>query len=257
MYRGYFSVRLTDAFGYFAALQNVYPPYFDDIQDVCRSRLNESKTAGNGTAKIATLSQSDSEFANNNWDEDMARCEKLRERGGDFVVDYLSDRLRENGCVISINCSCCEYESSGRFLPTPPITVYTGEYPLRKLIGHITVCVNNSPNILRTMVHELIHANQFCRDFKGPPGQECYDSLRMEMEAYYCANQCTHDDNGNEITDPDILAIRCAKAAVRSACPRFCPTLGKDTIGRALSWFKERHANKELCKFKPDTRPTF
>jgi len=108
---------------------------------------------------------------------------------------------------------------------------------------YITLCWNtycadeNNSRITTVLIHELTHALQRC----GRHGRRnCEWDIKMEIEAYKCANQCT-DFNS------------CLHAALGSACAQVCqPTDISNLYGPISDWFNDRLEKGKLCKFPRD-----
>jgi len=109
----------------------------------------------------------------------------------------------------------------------------------------IVICVKHSVGVgtyeySQTLAHELTHALQRCNN---KDGKGCRDSLKREMEAYYCGRE--------DIAFGDLYSD-----AVRSSCgtdPSKCtPDEVQNLYQEMQEWFNKEKDN--FCKFprKPD-----
>jgi hypothetical protein len=145
-----------------------------------------------------------------------------------FVVKDILSQFGKNCPLPPVRCEECG-GAGGWYDDTP----------------EIVICVKHSPGVgtyeySQTLAHELTHALQRCnnKDAKG-----CRDSLKREMEAYYCGRE--------DIAFGDLYSD-----AVRSSCgtdPSKCtPDEVQNLHQELLAWFNKEKEN--FCKFprKPD-----
>lgn len=127
-----------------------------------------------------------------------------------------------------IKCVCCANSliNGVRIMPPGP----------GRIRPEIYVCFNNAKSIKEVVRHEFTHAIQECGG-RPPAKGKCRNSLQMEMEAYYCAHQCTS-------------FISCLKRALGSSCAaRHCDVeeITDKFIWQSKAWFDRTKAS--FCKF--------
>lgn len=142
-----------------------------------------------------------------------------------------------------IVCRCCEwYEKNGEV-----VGKRFGSYNPNPVMRDVTVCWNNYMNpqgpqqsLDRGLAHELTHALQKCKNYPGG----CGGSLKKEIEARICANDCRGFDD-------------CLMQALQSSCGKHCMKAYEVATEFAgiRAWYqnKEKKGKKSggFCQFYP------
>ena len=147
---------------------------------------------------------------------------------------------------VAVQCRCCGYHTN---FTTKGWSATFASFSNQSGKPQITICWDNifrfNRNLSQEITHETTHYLQFCSG-RGPNQRTCKDSLKREIEARICANQCESFDE-------------CFKLALWSSCKSvsgFC-TKGsdaKDAIKAVDKWYKEKIKGNPMtfCVFVPE-----